>query len=370
MSIQQRPSGKLLVRYTDQLGRSRGQTFEAHEKRKAQDFDAEMKRRRRMGEIVSASEMTLRDLRDQWLRLGDGRDLATKTREMYDGIWTKHVDPRLGKAPISQVRTIHVNEFRIALEDKGVGQATVTKCLSMLSGMFRFAKANDWIRDNPVSDASKPKPAPSRIVTALSPEQVEAIKADLASKHKHRDALLVSVLAYAGLRPGEALALRWSDLVNDQLHVSKAVSVGEEKSTKTKRSRTVKLLPTLKQEILEFRMSVGRPSDSALIFPAHDDRPMDDQDWRNWRQRVFAPAAKMAGLPRTTRPYDLRHTAASLRLAAGQNPIFVARQMGHSPSMLLDRYSHVIDAFEEQHIDIEAEIEAARGRLSSADQAV
>lgn len=370
MSIQVRGNGKLLVRYTDQLGRSKAQTFEAHEKRKAETFDAEMKRRRRMGEIVSPSDMSLRELREQWLRLGDGRDLAPKTREVYDGAWKKHVDPRLGKAPISQVRTIHINEFRISLEDKGVGQATVTKCLTMLSGMFRFAKANDWIRDNPVSDASKPKPKPSRIVVPLSPTQVETIREQLVAKGRCLDALLVSVLAYAGLRPGEALALRWSDLIGEQLHVTKAVSVGEEKETKTKRNRVVKLLPALKSDLLEHRMRIGRPLDSTLIFPAHDGSHWTEQDWRNWRQRVFAPAVDAIGLPKATRPYDLRHTMASLRIAAGQNPVFIAKQMGHSPSMLLDRYSHILDQYEEQHIDLDAEIEAARGRLSSTVQAV
>jgi integrase len=93
-----------------------------------------------------------------------------------------------------------------------------------------------------------------------------------------------------------------------------------------------------------------RPSDSMLVFPAHDGGLWSNQDWRNWRQRIFAPAAEAIGLAKETRPYDLRHTAASLLIAAGRNPIHVAKQMGHSPSMYEDA----------QAIDIKVEIGTAR----------
>jgi hypothetical protein len=127
MSIQVRSNGKLLVRYTDQLGQSKGRTFEAHEKRRAQDFDAEMKRRRRMGELVAPSEITLSKLRDRWKAVGAGRTLAPKTIEIYDGVWKQHIEPKLGNARISRIRTIHIDEFRIELERKSVGQATIVK---------------------------------------------------------------------------------------------------------------------------------------------------------------------------------------------------------------------------------------------------
>ena len=80
MSVQVRHNGKHLVRFTDERGRSRGKTFEPNEKRKAQDFDAEMKRRRRHGELVAPSEKTLSELRVDWLASRRGRDLAPRTR--------------------------------------------------------------------------------------------------------------------------------------------------------------------------------------------------------------------------------------------------------------------------------------------------
>jgi integrase len=62
--------------------------------------------------------------------------------------------------------------------------------------------------------------------------------------------------------------------------------------------------------------------------------------WRNWRRRVFRPAAERAGLPRA-RPYDLRHAFASLLIAEGRLSIVeIAAQLGHNPTVCLDIYGH------------------------------
>jgi integrase len=151
--------------------------------------------------------------------------------------------------------------------------------------------------------------------------------------------------------------------------VDSAVSLGEERGTKTGKPRDVRLLASVKAELLEYRMSIGRPSDTELIFPAHDGGFWSSSDWRNFRQRAFADAVEKIGLPKETRPYDLRHSAASLAIASGANVVRVAKQMGHSPTMLLERYAHVFEHYAEQTIDPEAEIVAARSSLSSVEAA-
>jgi hypothetical protein len=79
VSVHERHNGKWLVRFTDDRGKSRARTFEANEKRKAQDFDAEMKRRhRRHGQIVAPSEKTFSELRQDWLSSPKGQKLAPK----------------------------------------------------------------------------------------------------------------------------------------------------------------------------------------------------------------------------------------------------------------------------------------------------
>ena len=63
------------------------------------------------------------------------------------------------------------------------------------------------------------------------------------------------------------------------------------------------------------------------MFPAHDGREFSDDDLRNWRRRVFKPAATAAGLP-DARPYDLRHSFVSLLIAEGTHVIEVASKPG------------------------------------------
>jgi integrase len=178
----------------------------------------------------------------------------------------------------------------------------------------------------------------------LAPETIEAIRRHLLV-HGHRDgATLVSLLGYAGLRPEEALALQWRHVRERTLLVEQAVSDGELKGQKTNRPpRTVDRLTPLKQDLAEWRLASGRPAQDAFLFPgATPQRPWRDHDYRNWRKRHFRPAAEAAGVP-TARPYDLRHSFASLMLHEGRVGIVdLASQLGHSPTMTLNTYGHVI----------------------------
>ena len=80
-----------------------------------------------------------------------------------------------------------------------------------------------------------------------------------------------------------------------------------------------------------------------------------------WRADRWAPACRAIGLEPLPRPYDLRHSFASLLLAEGRQPIWVARQLGHPLAVLLSTYAHLIDEYaERERIDADAEIVAAR----------
>ncbi len=80
-----------------------------------------------------------------------------------------------------------------------------------------------------------------------------------------------------------------------------------------------------------------------------------------WRTDRWAPACRAIDLEPVRRPYDLRHSFASLLLAAGRQPVWVARQLGHSLAVLLSTYAHLIEEYAElERIDPDAEIVAAR----------
>ena len=104
--------------------------------------------------------------------------------------------------------------------------------------MLRCAVEWERITSNAAAVVRKPAVRRERQVQVLAPVTVERLRARLTQ----RDAVLVSVLAYAGLRPGEALALRWRHIGERTIRVEGAVSFGEITTTKTNKTRTVKLL--------------------------------------------------------------------------------------------------------------------------------
>lgn len=155
-----------------------------------------------------------------------------------------------------------------------------------------------------------------------------------------RDPTLISVLAYAGLRPGEALALQWRHVRKRTILVEGAVADGELKATKTGRVRSVQLVPTLIADLEAWRSHMRPIHDREPVFRGGTETYWKSDDWKNWHNRVCAPAMKLAGLEQT-RPYALRHSFCSLLISEGRSVVEAAQQMGHAPEMTLSTYAHV-----------------------------
>jgi integrase len=290
-------------------------------------------------------------------------DLAPSTFKGYRDIWRAHVHgTTLASLPLRaivgdpSVIEAWLRERRAA----GAGESSLRKTLVLMQAMFERAVRFGRIPRNPVKLVRKPRATRTIGITPVVPAQVEAIRAGLTGA----DAVMVSVLAYAGVRPGEARALRWSDVKSQTLVIERAVSGVEIKATKTGAKRSVRLLGPLADDLRDWRTVCGNPAAGVLIFPRADGDPWSDDDWRNWRTRKFAPAAIKAGV-QIGRPYDLRHSAASLWIQEGINPVQIAAWLGHSPSMLLSTYAHVIaDVDPADRTPAVEQIEAARRDMS------
>ena len=109
--------------------------------------------------------------------------------------------------------------------------------------------------------------------------------------------------------------------------MERAVSLGEEKDTKTTAHRTVRLLGPLATDLRPWKLRSGRPGDQELIFPSPAGPVWTLAAYQSWRRRALARALEGAGVERA-RPYDLRHSFASLLLHEGRSVIYVARPIG------------------------------------------
>jgi integrase len=143
-----------------------------------------------------------------------------------------------------------------------------------------------------------------------------------------------------GLRTGEADGLQWEDIdfERDQLHVQRTVSRGGDGDTKTESSkRVVPLVPQVKEALLvQQTLNVeGCP----WVFHSAAGNPVDVVNFTN---RVWYPLLRHLGL-KLRPPYQMRHTAATLMLAAGENPEWVAKVLGHTTTEMLFRvYSRFV----------------------------
>jgi integrase len=298
-------------------------------------------------------------------------ELAPSTLEVQRCLWNKHVLPRLGTNSLRVLVDSPelVQDFKAGLLTDGVGPGAVSKTLSILSAVFN--KAVEWNRipSNPAAHVRKPSGKRRRAVVPLSPDQVEALRSVMPTEVDRR---LVSVLAYSGLRPGEALALTGADIGSRSISVTKAVALGQEKATKTGRNRVVPLLKPLADDL--------KGHGSGLLFKRSDGQHWLDHDLRNWRRRIWQPAASEIGIGELTVtgqgrskrtsyegavPYDLRHSFASLMLAAGCNPLEVAEMLGHSAKILFETYAHVVEELRGQP-SVPAEQRILQARFDAA----
>jgi len=355
MSVQKR--GKAWRVRWQEGDRWRSRTFDT--KRDAVLFDGDLHRRRRLGSLAgldAGTETLDAYVTGTWAPTYAAL-LAPKTAKTYAALYDRHVAPTLGDVPLRQLTPDLIARCQSDRLATGAGPVAVRQAVGLLGNVLQRAVESGRISTNPARLVRKvPLPRRSEI-RPLAPVTVESMRAASSP----RDAMLLSLLAYAGLRPGEALALRWSDVRERTLLVQRAVSLGAEKDTKTAKHRTVRLLLPLAADLREWRMRSGRPPESGLIIPASDGGHWTDEAYRSWRRQAFRRSLTTAGVEHA-RPYDLRHSFASLLLHEGRSVIYVARQLGHGAALTLSTYGHVIDELEDApRQEAEITIVAARG---------
>ena len=214
----------------------------------------------------------------------------------------------------------------------------------MLSGIMRHSQLLGRIERNPVQPVRIAQPRRKRAIRPLAPGTTERMRAFALAHGQVREAALLAVMGYAGLRPGEALALTWDCLGERSLIVEHGRTDGKLKETKTRKIRTVGLLRPVAEDLAAWREHAPRAGDPRLIFPRADGTVLSDTDYRNWRTRHFSRAPAAAGVEEAT-PYALRHSFASLLIQAGWNPLEIAVEMGNSPEVVGRDYSHLFREF-------------------------
>ncbi len=333
-------------------GRQRSRVFDR--KKDADDFEAERRRRAQLGAYAPAEpspEPLSKWLDTWWTREAPGWAQSTKSNR--GAVIDRWITPYIGHVPLRDLGEDRVMQRRGETLAEGCPHPQANQALGILSSALSSARRARKVPANPCQGIRRLKVQVKR-PRALTPPDVERVRQKMADP---RDAALVSVLGYGGLRPEEALPLRWSD-IGRTIAVSRTYTHGElSERTKTGRMRAVEIVEPLAEDLEAIRPKAHGHDE--LIFP-----PPEGGLWdlTNWRNRVWAKAIKAAGIKAA--PYDLRHTFVSLLIHEGRSVPYVAAMAGHSPRVCLERYAHMFaEAQLRTGVTMVDEIRSARARV-------
>jgi integrase len=246
-----------------------------------------------------------------------------------------------GKIPLSRVTWFEVEELYAAMRRRGVSRAYVRRCATVLSRGFELARKRGLLDTNPARDATRPRMVRTKPFSPTRAEVEAVLEAARIVDAEVADA--AAVLASTGMRRGELLAVRRTDLHldRDEVHVAAAISDGGpgigvvRKLTKRSDWRDVPLTLSASAAFLRQlgrRESLGGPSPEDYVFGhvAKVDGPMRPDDLSDrW--------ARARGRSKITLLH-LRHFAATAMLDAGESYRTVADVLGNSESTLRLHY--------------------------------
>lgn len=291
------------------------------------------------------------------LELSKGR-LKVSTSDSYDKVIRSYVLPRIGDVPLQKLTAGHLDQMYVDLLASGgrggkrLTPRTVRYVHVVVKASLGRAVKKGLLARNPADAATAPGPSRAAAASGQTWSAGE-VSAFLSHSKGHWLGSVWAFLALTGCRRGEAVALKWSDVDLDAGKATIRASrgrVGGEIVTDTPKSGRIRVID-LDPGLVELLRGVAQDQhrNRQLVGPAYlqDGFVFTDAMGEALHpesvSNAFAREVKRSGL-RRIRLHDLRHTWASLALAAGVHPKKVQRQLGHAHvSITLSIYSHLTD---------------------------
>jgi integrase len=298
------------------------------------------------GEFRALSRTTIREYAAEWIEAYQGRTsrgFRETTRQEYRRDLERDIVPYFGKRRLTEIEPRDIKQFATHLATKrGLSPASVKLVIAPLRAMLATAFEEGLIRSNPAANlrlAQTRKQEAAEDVKAMTATELGDVVSQIPDAHR----LFFRVLAESGMRIGEAIAVRWTDIDFDKgrVRVQRRWYKGAYGLPKSKYGvRSIPLSTTLLRDLWLAREAAGPIEGDTLAFTTPTGERLDPS---NLRRRVLKPAAERAGVP-WVGFHTFRHTCATILFRRGLNAKQVQMWLGHhSPAFTLSTYVHLLN---------------------------
>jgi integrase len=300
------------------------------------------------GKLITGPRQNVQQFLAYWLEDVQSPSVRLRTFQRYESQLRRHILPAIGNMQLSKLTPQHMQALYAKLLQNGLAPQMVRLVHAMLHKAFDYAVRVGWLTRNVCDIVSLPR-VEKYEARSLTLEQVQQFL--LAAKGHRVEALWILVLV-TGMRRGEILGLKWSDInfstgvVSVQrslVDVKGGILESRPKSSKGYRSIllpsfAVEALRVHKERQISMRESAIQWQDGDYVFCTSHGTPFAAANLRT----MFKALLQRAGLP-DIRFHDLRHSVATLLLSIGTHPKVVQELLGHGQiGMTMDTYSHVM----------------------------
>src|SRR5215211_1570128 len=309
------------------------------------------------GTLPGPANLTVEQYLTSWLADSVKGTVSRATYDSYKRDVYYHIIPELGRRKLKELTSGNIRRLYRKMAEKGLKDRSIEYVHTTLRKSLKAAVVDRLINYNP-TDGVRPIKTPTGAAKeskALAPYQVKVLLEETAES---RFEALYVVAIYTGLRRGELLGLKWTDVDLDKgtLRVQRSLDVdGTFKTPKNQAARRALKLTSRALEALKAhkvrqnaeRLQAGtRWQDHNLVFPNTIGKPMNAG---NFYRREFQPLLKRAGLLGEGFTFhSLRHTFATTLAARGVHPSTAQKMLGHSDiRMTLAIYTHATDEMQD-----------------------
>lgn len=305
------------------------------------------------GTYIEPSKTLFQDYLTEWFQT-KRRSIGIQTAQVYEHYLNSRIIPKLGNIAIAELSTLHIQSYINNLQENGLSSSTVKKNYEIIRNSLEHAIDFGLIQNNVALKVKLPK-AERKELMVWDEDEVNRF---LQTAKEDRYYIVFYLAVTTGMRQGEILGLRWSDvnLKDGLLSIRQTLSHDGKtfiNGAKTKASlrtialseATIKKLQNHKMISSQEKLAIGPGYlNHNLVISTQIGSPVNPANIR----RSFNRLTEVACLPRI-RFHDLRHTHASLLLSKGINIKVISERLGHSNiKITLDTYSHVLPTMQKE----------------------